>query len=518
MRNLVLVLADQLAANSEAFEGFEKSVDRVWMSEAAAELDYVWSHKARITLFLSAMRHFRDSLKKKGIRVEYSEISARKNKENLGSELRKALRNLKPAKLIVGEPGEWRVRDTLGETAREHNVTLEVRPDRSFICSSEDFTEHASARKRLIMEFFYRELRHKTGALMNGKRPAGGKWNYDPQNRKSFSKDGPEKIPEPVSFPPDTTTRSVINLAKKRFPDHPGELDNFDWPVTPQQAKRALHDFMENRLPSFGTYQDAMWAGNPYLYHSRLSSSLNLKLLDPSDVVTAAQSALRNRSAPLNSVEGFIRQVLGWREYVRGIYCMYMPDYIERNALDAHLPLPWFYWTGDTDMNCLRECIGQTLQYGYAHHIQRLMVTGLFALLLGVEPREVHKWYLAMYVDAVEWVELPNTLGMSQFADGGIMATKPYAASGAYIRRMSNYCISCRYSPSLRTGDTACPFNVLYWAFLMRNEGKLRRIPRMGMQLNNLGRIEKKERAAIRRQAEAVGKSATRYKNKPKSP
>jgi deoxyribodipyrimidine photolyase-related protein len=272
--------------------------------------------------------------------------------------------------------------------------------------------------------------------------------------------------------------------------------------VTRDQALTALADFVEHRLPEFGRYQDAMWTGEPWLFHSRLSAAMNLKLLDPREVIAAAEDAYHAKHVPLASAEGFIRQILGWREYVRGIYWHFMPQYVERNALDAHRPLPAFYWTGDTDLNCVRHAVRQTLERGYAHHIQRLMVTGLLALLLGVEPREVHAWYLAVYVDAVEWVELPNTLGMSQFADGGVMASKPYVASGKYIQRMSNYCRGCRYDPTAATGETACPFTTLYWDFLRRHARLLSANPRMTMQLKNLERLGKGEQNAIEQQAD----------------
>jgi deoxyribodipyrimidine photolyase-related protein len=245
-----------------------------------------------------------------------------------------------------------------------------------------------------------------------------------------------------------------------------------------------------------------MWTGEPWLYHSCLSAALNLKLLDPREVVSAAEAAYRDNHAPLAAVEGFVRQILGWREYVRGIYWTQMPGYLSTNALDAHEPLPAFYWTGETPMVCLRDTITQTLEYGYAHHIQRLMLTGLYALMLGVEPAQVHEWYLAVYVDAIEWAELPNTLGMSQHADGGLMASKPYAASGKYIQRMSNYCTGCRFDPAQATGSRACPFTTLYWDFLLRHEARLQTNQRMAMQFRNLARLDASTRESIRGEAE----------------
>lgn len=293
-------------------------------------------------------------------------------------------------------------------------------------------------------------------------------------------------------------------MVNTRFSDHPGTLDAFDWPVTREQSLAALDDFIANRLPRFGEHQDAMWSGQPWLFHAHVSAALNLKLLDPREVIAAAEQAWRSGRAPLPAVEGFIRQILGWREYVRGLYWRGMPDYLTANALNARQPLPAFYWTGDTAMNCLAESIGQTLRHGYAHHIQRLMVTGLYALLLGVEPQAVHRWYLAVYVDAVEWVELPNTMGMALYADGGVMASKPYVATGKYIDRMSNYCKGCRFDPAKSTGDDACPFTTLYWSFLLRHQQRLAKNTRMALQLKNLARLDADTRAAIETRAESI--------------
>jgi len=504
VRNLVLVLGDQLDRRSSAFDGFDAGQDAVWMAEAAGEADYVPSHKARIVLFLSAMRHFREALAAEGVRVHYRRLEDPENRGTLALELRAACRVLKPRKLVIVEPGEWRVREDIRAAAKKAGADLEIRQDRHFLATHEDFDRFAGGKKQLRMEFFYRGMRRKTGLLMAGEKPEGGRWNYDADNRGAFPKEGPGKVPAPVSFLPDSITREVIELVEKRFAAHPGSLRHFDWPVTPGQAGKALRDFVENRLFLFGPYQDALWTGQPWLYHSRLSSSMNLKLLDPREAVQAAAEAHGRRSAALACAEGFIRQIIGWREYVRGVYWRYMPDYIGMNALGASLPLPSFYWTAQTEMQCLREVIGQTLEYGYAHHIQRLMVTGLFALMLGVVPREIHRWYLAVYVDAVEWVELPNTLGMSQFADGGIMASKPYAATGKYIDRMSDYCRQCRYDPARTDGGSACPFSVLYWDFLLRNRDRLARIPRMGLQLRNADRLAPAEGRAIRRRADAL--------------
>jgi deoxyribodipyrimidine photolyase-related protein len=502
VRNLVIVLGDQLNAESTAFEGFDPASDAVWMAEVAAESTRVWSHQARIAVFLSAMRHFRDEQRNRGRQVIYRELDAPENTGDLATELETTIRQVRPRQLVVVEPGEWRVREALVRVARERGVPLEIRADRHFLCSTDRFAAHAAGRKQLRMEFFYREMRREHRVLMDGDQPAGGAWNFDSENRSSFGGSGPGELPAPVSFPPDAVTREVLALVKRRFGAHPGRLDRFDWPVTAADARAALKDFLARRLPNFGRFQDAMWTGEPWLYHSRLSSALNLKLLDPREAIAGAERAWRSGHPDLAAVEGFVRQILGWREYVRGIYWRFMPEYLERNALEAHLRLPKFYWTGETDMACLRAAIGQTLELGYAHHIQRLMVTGLYALLLGVEPKQVHEWYLAVYVDAVEWVELPNTLGMSQYADGGVMASKPYVASGKYLQRMSNYCAGCRFDPAQATGPRACPFTTLYWDFLLRHETRLRTNPRMTMQVRNLRRLDALTRQSIRREAE----------------
>ena len=508
LRHLVLVLGDQLDAKSSAFDGFDVARDGVWMAEVAEESTHVWSSKPRMAVFLAAMRHFRDALIARKVSVRYAELADKDNTQSFAGELRRAVSTLRPSKLIVTEPGDWRVWRAIEAEAEALGVPLEVRRDRHFLCSIEEFRVHALGRKQLRMEFFYREMRRKHRVLLDAAgEPESGQWNFDPENRGSFGREGPPRRPAPRTFPPDATTRAVLALVEKRFPNHPGDLARFDWPVTVAEARAALDDFIAHRLAEFGRYQDAMWTDEPWLYHSRLSAAMNLKLLDPRDVIAAAERAWREGRAPLASAEGFIRQILGWREYVRGIYWTQMPAYLGRNALDAHESLPAFYWTGETPMACLRAAIGQTLALGYAHHIQRLMVTGLYTLLLGVDPQRVHEWYLAVYVDAVEWVELPNTLGMSQYADGGVMASKPYVATGNYIDRMSNYCAGCRFDPALATGEKACPFTTLYWDFLLRHERRLAANPRMSLQVKNLARLPPARRAEIQARAVAIRKN-----------
>ena len=503
-RNLVLVLGDQLDADAAVFDGFDKTRDAVWMAEVDEEAEHVWSTKQRIAVFLAAMRHFRDALRADGYPVVYTELNQRKKTDSFATRLAADVKRLRPEKVRVTRPGEWRVWKTLETVCADAGVPLERLEDRHFYTTPEDFAKHAEGRKSLRMEFFYREVRKRFDVLMEGDGPVGGEWNYDADNRESFGKNGPRETPDGPGFCPDATTREVIDLVNRRFAGHPGSLDSFAWAVCRADAERALRDFIKNRLPLFGRYQDAMWTGEPWLYHSLLSSCLNLKLLNPREVVDAAEAAYRSGHAPLAAVEGFIRQILGWREYVRGIYWNHMPEYKDRNAMGADGPLPDFYWTGDTGLECLRQAIGQTLEHGYAHHIQRLMVTGLYALLLGVDPEKVHEWYLAVYVDAVEWVELPNTLGMSQYGDGGLMASKPYVATGQYVNRMSNYCRNCPMDPRKKTGDDACPFTTLYWDYLLRHETDLKGNQRMRLQVRNLERLGAEERQAIRARANSI--------------
>ena len=503
IRHLVIVLGDQLDAQSSALQGFDAAHDVVWMAEVVEESTHVWSAKQRIAVFLSAMRHFAEDLRARGVPLRYTSLDDARNAGTLGLELDKAITQLQPAGLVMTAPGDWRVLHSLRAVAAQHGLPLDLRDDTHFFSTVREFAAHANGRKQLRLEYWYREMRHKHAILMDGKDPVGGQWNFDADNRESFGKAGPQQLPAPTRFAPDASTQEVIALVNTKFASHPGTLHSFGWPVSRAQALLALQTFIEQRLPLFGKYEDAMWAGEAWLYHSHLSCALNLKLLNPRELVQAAEDAYREGHAPLAAVEGFIRQILGWREFVRGIYWTHLPEYLARNALDAQAEVPAWYWTGEVDMACLKDAIGQTLAHGYAHHIQRLMVTGLYALLLGVKPQAVHTWYLSVYVDAVEWVELPNTLGMGQFGDGGLMASKPYVASGKYIQRMSNHCKGCKYDPALSIGASACPYTTLYWDFLIRHEALLKKNPRMAMQLKNLTRLDLPTREAISGQAAA---------------
>lgn len=508
LRTLIVVLGDQLDPEAAAFDGFDAARDAVWMAEVAEESTHVWSSKPRTAMFLAAMRHFALALHAAGRPLHYTRLDAPGNRGSLGAQLQSDIERLRPAQLVMTAPGDWRVLQAIKAVADANGLPLDVREDRHFFTSIREFAAHAKGRKSLRMEYFYREQRKRHGVLMEGAgqsdEPIGGQWNFDADNREAFGAAGPGAVPPRTRFEPDAVTRDVIALVNTRFAQHPGRLDGFAWPVTRAQALQSLQAFIQERLPLFGRYQDAMWPGDPWLYHAHLSTALNLKLLSPREVVAAAEAAHKGGHAPLASVEGFIRQILGWREYVRGIYWTQMPEYLERNALGAQEDLPAWYWTGATDMACLRDALAQTLTHGYANHIQRLMVTGLYALTLGVAPKQVHAWYLAVYVDAVEWVELPNTLGMSQYADGGVMGSKPYIATGKYIQRMSPHCKGCRYDPAQRSGDSACPFTTLYWDYLMRHEAALAKNPRMALQVKNVARLTGEQKQAVNERAAAI--------------
>ena len=504
LRALVLVLGDQLDLNAAAFDDFEPGMDAAWMAEVADESTHVWSSKPRTVMFLAAMRHFGDALRAANRPLHYTRLDDADNRGSLAAQLQADIERLQPARLLMTAPGDWRVLQAIKTVAEFNALPLEIREDRHFYCTVREFQAHAAGRKSLRMEYFYREQRKHHDVLMEGDQPVGGQWNFDADNREAFGAAGPGAVPPRSRFEPDATTREVMALVEGRFADHPGRLDGFAWPVTRAQALQSLQTFIAERLPLFGRYQDALWPGDPWLYHAHLSAALNLKLLNPREVVAAAEAAYRAGQAPLSGVEGFIRQILGWREYVRGVYWTQMPGYAERNELGADQDLPAWFWTGATDMACLRDALEQTLTHGYANHIQRLMVTGLYALMLGVQPKQVHAWYLAVYVDAVEWVELPNVLGMSQYADGGVMGSKPYIATGKYIDRMSPHCAGCRYDPAQRTGDCACPYTTLYWDFLVRHETRLAKHPRMALQVKNVARLTAPQKQAVAERAAAI--------------
>ncbi len=501
MKTLRFILGDQLSPTLSALADIDAGNDVVLMVEVHDEATYVRHHQQKLVLVLAAMRHFAHALREQGYHVDYVPMDARDNTGSFTGELRRALSRHEVDRIVVTEPGEWRVWAMMQDWKSTFDVPVDIRGDDRFLCSRDEFADWAAGRKSLRMEYFYRVMRRKTGWLMRDDSPEGGQWNYDADNRKALP--GDLDVPAAAGFEPDGVTRNVMALVEQRFADHFGDLNAFGWATTREHALIALQHFVDECLPRFGDYQDAMKTSEDYLFHSVLSPYLNIGLLLPREVCEAALAAYQKDKAPLNAVEGFIRQILGWREYVRGIYWLHMPGYEKSNHLNAARPLPAFYWTAETDLQCLFETIDATRHNAYAHHIQRLMITGNFALLAGIAPNEVEQWYLSVYADAFEWVELPNTHGMALHADGGLLGSKPYAASAAYINRMSDYCRDCRYSPTTKLGDNACPFNYLYWYFMIVNEAQLCSNPRMAMPYRNLARMSKDQRAEIVQQAEA---------------
>ena len=490
---LVPILGDQLTRTLASLRGRSKDDTVVLMMEVWDEATYVRHHKQKIALIFSAMRHFAADLQDAGWKVDYTRLTDPDNAGSFTGEVARAVERHCPRAIHIVEAGEWRVQQAMLEWPDKFDCEVEILPDDRFICSTAEFADWADNRDTYRMEHFYREMRRRTGLLMDGDKPEGGEWNYDKENRKP-PKEG-MSAPERAKFEPDEMTREVIALVEDRFGDHFGSLERFEWPVTREEAEEAADAFFSERLEKFGPYQDAMVSGEDDLYHSMLSTSINLGLLDPLELCQRAEQSYRDGKAPLNSVEGFIRQIIGWREYVRGFYWYFMPGLAQDNAMDAQRPLPEFYWTGETDMACLADCIRSTRDNAHAHHIQRLMVLGNFALLAGCKPSEVADWYLVVYADAYEWVELPNVAAMILYADGGKLASKPYAASGNYINKMSDYCGKCRYSPHKKTGEGACPFNPLYWHFMDRHRDKLEGNNRIGRIYANWDRMgEDKQR------------------------
>ena len=502
MTVLIPILGDQLSPGLSALRDADPADSILLMMEVADETAYVRHHKQKLAYILAAMRHHAEALRTAGWTVDYVRLDDPDNAGSFTGELARAIQRHAPERIVVTEAGEWRVAAMLDQWETLFGLPVEIRPDTRFLVRHAEFAAWADRQRgRLVMESFYREMRVKTGLLMDGKKPTGGRWNFDKENRKPAA--AGLFMPQPPRFPPDAITQGVLDLVATRFAHHPGSLEGFGWAVTAADAEAKAAYFFAHTLPEFGPYEDAMLTGERHLWHSILSPYINSGLLDPVDLCRRAEAEYRAGRAPLNSVEGYVRQIIGWREFMRGIYWREGPDYVRRNYLAHTRNLPSWYWTGETDMHCLRESLGQTLATAHAHHIQRLMVTGNFALLIGADPAQVHLWYLEVYLDAYEWVELPNTLGMSQFGDGGVVGTKPYISSGAYIDRMSDYCGHCRYDVKQRIGPDACPFNALYWDFLARHEDKLRANHRMRVPYGSWDRFSPERRQETRAQAAA---------------
>ncbi len=499
MTVLIPVLGDQLSHGLASLRDVDRADAVVLMMEVADETTYVKHHPKKIALILSAMRHFAGELRDAGWTVDYIELDAADNSGSFSGEVARAAARHAPQRIRIVEAGEWRVQQMLEAWSGELGLPVDILPDDRFVCTIADFKTWAAGRRELVMEYFYRDMRRRTGLLMAGGDPAGGQWNFDRDNRKTPPRG--LNYPAPHRVEPDAITREVLALVARRFARHFGTLDGLTFPVTRAQALTALDHFISTALPGFGDYQDAMLAEQDTLYHALLSPLLNCGLLTPLEVCEAAAAAYDRGEAGINSVEGFVRQILGWREYVRGIYWLRMPEFAQDNALGATRPLPDFYWTAQTDMRCLSIAVADTRANAYAHHIQRLMVLGNFAMLAGVDPRAIDDWFLVVYADAYQWVELPNVIGMSQYADGGILGSKPYAGGGAYINRMSDYCGRCRYDVKARTGPDACPFNALYWDFLDRHAARLRTNPRMRNMYRTWDRMDDAAKAEVRNSA-----------------
>ena len=498
---LVPVLGDQLSPALSSLADRSRDDTVVLMMEVADETTYVRHHQAKIALILSSMRHFAEDLRAQGWQVDYVALDDPDNTGSFTGEVQRAVQRHGARGVQVTEPGEWRVRQMFDGWAGVLGVPVRVMPDTRFVCALPDFMAWAQGRRELRMEWFYRDMRRQTGLLMQGDQPEGGRWNFDADNRS-----GPEAgltPPAPLHFAPDAVTRDVIALVRGRFGNHFGSLERFGWPVTRADAMRLLDHFIATRLADFGRWQDAMLAYHDTMFHALVAPALNLGLLDPVEVCRKVETAYRRGDAPLAAAEGFVRQVIGWREYIRGMYWLMMPDLATANALDATRDLPDFWWTGETRMRCIAQTVRATRDNAYAHHIQRLMIMGNFALIAGLDPQQVAAWFLAVYADAYEWVELPNVAGMALHADGGRLASKPYAASGAYISRMSDYCKGCQYNVKLKTGPDACPFNALYWHFLDRNTERLSRNPRLAQPYATWRRMSDDKRAEYLTSAEA---------------
>ncbi|MEM8541436.1 MAG: cryptochrome/photolyase family protein [Pseudomonadota bacterium] len=495
MTTLRFVLGDQLSRNISVLRDVDRANDIIFMCEVLEEATYVLHHKKKLAFIFSAMRHFAETLKAEGFAVVYRRLDEH-DAGDFTDALSRAVQHHSVSKVVATEASEYRVLQAQTAWADKLGIQIDLRADDRFVATKAEFNAWADGRKELRMEYFYRKMRRKTGFLMEGDAPVGGKWNYDKENRT------PPKdhmvFPERPHWPSDAITQDVLRLVKDRFEGHFGSLEAFEYPVTRADALEYLSWFTSNALSDFGTFQDAMVEGEALMYHSHLSGLINIGLLDATECCETAETAYRNGVAPLNAVEGFIRQIIGWREFIRGVYWLKMPDYADSNQLNATRALPEWFWSGNTNMNCLRQSILETQQNAYAHHIQRLMVIGNFSMLAGLEPTQVQNWFLLVYHDAYEWAEMPNVVGMALYADGGVFASKPYASSGAYIEKMSNYCENCSYSVKKKNGPKACPFNYLYWNFLGENRSKFASNQRMGMMYGTLDRMSDEKKQAIR--------------------
>jgi len=494
MKKICVIYWDQLSDSLSGIKKIKKS-DVLFFAEVKELTSNIPHHKKKLVFLLSAMRHFANEKREQGFNIYYVKFDDPGNTHSMQSEVKRFLEKNKVEEIIVTEPSEYDTLEDVKTWQKNLNIETTILSDDRFIASKEEFKKWAENKKSLIMEYFYREMRRKTSLLMNNDKPEKDQWNFDKENRKSFKK-GLE-IPGPKQFSPDAVTKDVIQLVEKNFIKHFGDTNPFWFAVTKGQAEKAFDYFCLNALPYFGDYQDAMQENEPFLFHSIIALYINAGLLDPLYICKQVEKEYKAKRIQINAAEGFIRQIIGWREYIRGVYWLKMPNYRNSNFLNTKRKLPEFYWTAKTDMNCIQQVVSMTKKEAYSHHIQRLMITGNFALLSGLNAQEVHEWYLAVYADAYEWVEIPNTLGMALFADGGVLGTKPYIASGAYVNRMSNFCKSCKYNVKEKLTDDACPFNYLYWNFLSRHKDKFKNNRRMTLAYKNLENISEDDRKVI---------------------
>ncbi len=499
MSTVRLILGDQLNALHSWFGQVSPEIVYVFM-EVRQETDYVHHHAQKIIAIFAGMRALAAALVRDGHRVHYLRIDDPDNLHAMPANLDRLFALYRATRFEYQEPDEYRLDRLLADYAAGLPIAWAMVGSEHFLTERESASIMFAKRTQWLMEFFYRRMRVLHRVLIEpGDKPAGGQWNFDHDNRKSWRGDPPEPFDTRVQHDHSALWASIVAAKVDSF----GRPDaaRIVWPLDRAEALQHLDAFIQHALPHFGDFQDAMSSKASRMFHSLLSFALNTKMLHPREVIAEAEDAWRIGHAPLHAVEGFVRQILGWREYVRGVYWANMPGYDESNVFAHTLPLPSWFWDGKTRMRCLQHAIGQSLDDAHAHHIQRLMVIGNFSLLAGLDPKLVHQWYLGVYVDAFEWVELPNTVGMSQFADGGLMATKPYVSSAAYIDRMSDYCKGCHYDKKARIGERACPYNSLYWDFFERHGARLRGNQRLGMVYKNLDRMGDEERAALQLQA-----------------
>lgn len=502
MITLRLILGDQLSPCHSWFDCCDEDIIYVLM-EVRQETDYVLHHAQKILAIFAAMRDLARQLREAGHRVHYLRIDDEDNRQKLTTNLDALILHYGARQIQYQAPDEWRLDQQLAEYARLQQVSVSMVDSEHFYTARHEVAQIFRERKQWLMEHFYRHMRSKHNVLMDGSgRPEGGQWNFDHDNRKAWSGLPPEPADPRQAHDHSLLWQSLQAAGVASFGNP--QADALAWPLNRQEALDQTDAFVASTLPYFGDFQDALSSQHWRLFHSLLSFALNTKMITPAEVICRVEAAWRADLVPLSAAEGFIRQLLGWREYVRGIYWSHMPSYVEHNVFAHQQPLPAWFWTGQTRMSCLAQAIGQSLQHAYAHHIQRLMVIGNFALLAGLQPAAVHQWYLGVYIDAFEWVELPNTLGMSQFADGGLLATKPYVSSAAYIDRMSDHCKACHYDKKQRLGEHACPFNSLYWDFFARNRGRLGRNPRLGMVYRQLDKMDASSLQSLSKQASTI--------------